>query len=333
MEQKLPGLEQEIQQQEKKTPVGITVLKWSVLAIIILLAAAAVSASVQYSRYVTTTQKGTVVDLTKTDEVSPETMEWLRKAFPDALIRYNVDLDGLLVACDETSLILSDEQGVSAQCLIEAAEELPRMSSLDLSGMSLTIEEYQQLRESYPDAQIKWTVPVLGGLSPDVTVMSVRDMASLRELVAAKEWLPALTRVDMTGTPLTTEELRELRAEAPFYGFDVDWNITVYGQIYDYDTTSVTLSGAHITDLTELYRLSGLSELTLDGVSVSDLSPLLSITTLESITLKNMEVDGIGVLGNMYWLGSFFVKNTNVSQDQLNDLQRSLPECIIMKIS
>lgn len=332
MEQKLPGLDMENAAQEKKTPVSITVLKWGVLALVILLAAAAVSLSVMYSRYVSTSEKGTVIDLTGGEEISRSQMDWLRKTFPDALIRYNIDLDGMQVACDETSLTLTDADGVSVQRLIEASEQLPRMSALDLTGLSVSFEEYAQLGESYPDAQIKWTVPVLGGLSPDVTVMSVNDMASLRELAAAKKWLPSLTRVDMTGAMLTTEELRELSVDAPFYGFDVDWKITVYGQNYDFDTTSITLTGAHITDLSELYRLPMLADLTLDGVSVTDLSPLTAITTLESITLKNMEVDGIGVLGSMYWLGSFFVKNTNVSNGQLSDLQRRLPECIIMMI-
>jgi len=206
------------------------------------------------------------------------------------------------------------------------------MSSLNLVELSVSGEEYEQLRQSFPYAEIRWTVPVVGGVSPDVTELSVSDMASLREVAAAKKWLPRLKLVDLTGAVLTDDELRELSVDAPFYGFDVDWKITVYGQNYDYDTTSVTLGGAHITDLSELYRLPALAELTLDGVSVTDLSPLIAIPTLESITLKNMEVDGIGVLGNMYWLGSFFVDNTNVSRGELNELQRSLPECIIMEL-
>ncbi len=332
MEQKFSGLEKEIPAPEKKPGIAAKILKWGALALVVALAAAAVITSVEYSRHVTTTQKGTVIDLTDKGELSRSEMDWLRKAFPDALIRYNVAIGDLIIACDETALTLTDGQGVSVQQLADAAEKLPWMSSLDLTGMSMSFEDYEQIRQSYPDARVQWTVPVLGGLSPDVTVLSVSDMASVRELAAAKKWLPALTRVDMTGTPLTNDELRELSVDAPFYGFDVDWTITVYGQICDYDTTSITLSGGHITDLSELHRLPSLSELTLDGVSVTDLSPLTSITTLQSITLKNMEVDGIGVLGNMYWLGSFFVKNTNVSWDQLNALQSSLPECIVMMI-
>lgn len=332
MEQKFPLPETESTAPEKKTSVGVKILKWSLLAVVILLAAAAVSASVQYNRYVSTTQKGTVIDLTGRSEISQGSMDRLRKLFPDALIRYNVDLGGLQVACDETSLTLTDAEGVTAQMLIDAAEELPRISSLNLTGLDVSFDEYEQLRQSFPNAKIQWTVPVLGGLSPDVTVLSVNDMTSLRELAAAKKWLPLLTRVDMTGAVLTTDELRELSVDAPFYGFDVDWSITVYGQNYDYNATSVTLSGAHITELSELKRLPTLAELTLDGVSVSDLSPLTSFTTLESITLKNMSVDDISVLGDMYWLGGFYVKNTNVSRDQLNALQRRLPECIIMMI-
>ncbi|MBE6758930.1 MAG: hypothetical protein E7554_02430 [Ruminococcaceae bacterium] len=332
MENKVPVTEKEISVQNEKKGTAGKIIRWVVLGIVVLLAAAAVSASVQYARYVTTTEKGTVVDLTGVEEISESKMDLVRKLFPDALILYNVDLGGLSIPCNQTDLTITDAQGVSAQRLIEAASELPWVSSLNLTGLSVSCEEYEQLRQAYPYAKIQWTVPVLGGLSPDVTVLSANDMASVRELAAAKKWLPALTRVDLTGAVLTDDELRELSVDAPFYGFDVDWSITIYGQQFDYDTTSVRLSGAHITDLSQLSRLPALSELTLDGVSVTDLSPLTSFTMLESITLKNMEVDGIGVLGNMYWLGSFFVDNTNVSRGELNELQRSLPECIIMEL-
>jgi|GEM_PF-1981916 len=332
----LSGLPEEIKamleaEENKKSSPTAKIIKGAVLGLVIILAALAVSASVIYSRYVTVEDGQRIIDLTSR-EVSSGDAERLRERFPDAQVLYNVDIGGLLVRNDETSLTLTDGQGVTADGLIAAAAELPCITQLNLLGLTVSIEQYEALCAAFPRAKIEWVIPVAGGLSPDVIGLQVKDMDTLRQVLGALKYMPGLTRIDLSGVYLTAADAEEILAAERTYGVEIIWSVIVAGEALPYNTTSLTLSGPGVTDLTELYRLPMLAELTLDGVSVTDLSPLVSITTLESITLRNMSVEGIDVLGNMHWLGSFFVKNTNVTYAQLNALQRRLPECIIMRI-
>lgn len=324
-------LQSMIENENRKSPPAVKLLKGAVLAVVIALAALAVYASVMYAKYVSVEDGVRVIDLTG-ESVSSGDVVRLRERFPDSRILYDVDLGGVRVRNDVTSLTLTDSQQVSADTLIAAAEQLPAVTALNLSGLTVSIEQYEALRQAYPRAQVQWTVPVAGGLAPDVIALQIKDMDTLRQVLAAKDYLPRLAQLDMSGVQLSAADAAEVAAAESSYGLEIIWSVFVAGRALPYNTTSLTLSGGEITDLTELYRLPMLAEVTLDGVGVSDLSPLSSITTLESITLRNMSVDSIEPLGNMYWLGSFFVKNTNVSYAQLNALQRRLPECIIMMI-
>lgn len=336
MDNKLPELEAELLVQkrtlEKEQSVGVKIIKWAALGLLIVIAAAAVTVSVLYNRFVFGENGRWIVDLTGRESVEQGELDWLARNFPDAEVRYDVDLGGLRVENTVTSLVLTDLQGVTAEDLLAESDRLPGLKTLNLTGLSVSIEQYERLRLAWPEAAISWTVPVAGGLSPDTVEMNLDDMNTLREIAAAKKYLPKLARIYMNGAALSDSEIRELAAQSDSYGFEVIWNVTVAGQQLPYDTTSLTLTGSHITDLTELYRLPLLAELTLDGIGTGDLSPLVSITTLEGITVRNMQVDGIGMLGQMDWLGAFYAKNTNITYAQLYELQRQLPECIVMMI-
>jgi len=318
--------------EDVSSPVWVRIVKWTALGLVILLAAAAVVLSVLYNRFVTAEDGHWVIDLTGRQNVEQEHIDWLTERFPDAELHYEVDLGGLKVPNTAAAITLTDQQGVSADALIAAADRLTALNTINLTGLTVTTEQYDRLRLAYPGAAITWMVPVAGGLSPDVIEMNLDDMDTLRQIAEAKKYLPKLTRIYMDGQNLSSEEVRELAAGAGSYGFEVIWNVTVMGQTMPYDTTSLTLTGPGVTDLTELYRLPMLAELTLDNIGTGDLSPLVSITTLEGLTVRNMNVNGIDVLGQMDWLGAFYAKNTNLTYGQLNALQRQLPECIVMMI-
>ncbi len=329
------GLPKELQdmiiEDNKKSHPAVRLLKGAMLLLVIALAAYAVWLSVMYSRYVSVEDGVRVIDLTGTQVSSGDILR-LQERFPDSRVLYNVELGGIRVRCDAESLTLTDTHGVSAPRLIEAAQQLPAVTALDLTGMTLSAGEYEAVREAYPRAKVQWTIPAAGGLSSDVIALQVKDMDTLRQVLAHMKYLPALRQLDMVGVSLSPADAAEIHTAEEQYGVKIIWSVTVAGKAMPYNTTSITLSGAGITDLSELQQLPMLAEVTLDGVGVTDLTPLAAISTLESITLKNMKVDGIAVLGTMPRLGSFFVKNTNVTYAQLNDLQRRLPECIIMMI-
>jgi len=322
---------------EKKTSAAVMLLKGVVLLLVIGLAAAAVTACLLYTKYVSVEDGTWIIDLTGTKDVAQSDVEWLEERFPNADVRYMVELGGLRVENTVTDLTLTDAQEVAPDRLVEAASQLPGIVRLNLTGLSVSVEQYEAIRAAYPEAEVNWIVPVAlgGGLTADAIVVRPADVAQLRELATVLDYLPNLEQIDMTHAELTDAELAELEGMAlqlEPQGIRLTWLITAAGQRYARDTTEVTLSGAYdASDLAELQRLPCLASVTLDGIQTSDLSPLVSITTLESITIRNMDVDDITVLGQMKWLGSVFVKNTNVTWAQLNRLQEQLPECIIMK--
>lgn len=303
-----------------------------ILTVVIVLAAVMVMACVLYTKYVSSEDGEWVIDMTG-EEVASEDIRWLSERLPDARIIYSVDLGGMQVENDVTALTLSDQQDVSVDRLIEAAAELPGIVSLNLTALSITPEQHDRLCAVYPEAEILWLVPVNGQrLGPETAELALSSMAELRGVLEIRAYLPKLRRIDMTGAVLTPGEQQELMECIAAHGdIDIPWSVTVAGKNYPWDTTSVRLTGVHITDLSELYRLPLLNELTLDGIGTGDLSPIVSISTLESLTVCNMNVDDVMVLTDMYWLGAFYVKNTNVTQAQLNRLQDELPQCIMMK--
>lgn len=321
-----------IQNEPKGSSAGAKLLKGILLILILALAAAAVAACVLYTEYVTQEDGAWIVDLTGR-EVSREHIEFLEDTFPNIVVRRTVDLGGIKIDNDTHSLTLTDAQGVTAESLINAAEQLPAITSLNLTGLSLSVNQYERLREAYPDAKITWLVPLGSGrIEPDTEALQLGTMEELREVLSMLNYLPMLHDIDMTGAYLTAADRAELALCRDAYGMDIIWNVTVAGTVYPWDTDSVTLSGSQVTDLTALQELTMLRELTLDGIGTGDLSPLASVTTLESITVRNMDVDDVSVLGSMYWLGSFFVKNTNITYAQLGSLQDQLPDCIIMML-
>lgn len=338
MNNRIPGLESGLQGEKKKSSGAAKAIKWIALSVIILLAAAMVTASVLYTRFVSVEEGVWIIDLTDLEGMEQEDVDRLRERFPDAVVRRSVDLGGMQVDNDITSLTLNDSQGVSADRLIEAAEELTAVRALNLTGLSVSYEQYERLREVYPEAEIKWTVPVtaFGGLATNTVMVRPESLAALREVVAAVDYLPLLTDISMTDAQLADSELAEVKVLAEQLaakGIEVTWGIRVAGENYPHNTTEVRFTGAcDAAALAELSRLPYLESLTLDNITTGDLSPVTSITTLESLTVCNMNIDDVMVLAGMDWLGAFYVKNTNVTQAQLNRLQDELPECIIMML-
>ncbi len=337
MNNRIPGLNNEaVTEKEEAGSRTAKIIKWSVLALVILLASSMVAVSVLYTRFVSVEDGQWIIDLSEVENVDRREIERIEQRFPDAVVLSKVDLGGMKVDNTIDRLTITDSQGVAAERLVEAAEELPCLKLLNLTGLSVSTEQYEQLREAYPDAQIQWVVPVLKpeGLSTDTARLELSSMSELHEIMAVLHYLPKLSYISIVGVPLNDAEhieVKQLSEQLSARNILLEWGITVAGQSYDRNTSDIRFAGNYDAgDLAELCRLPCLASLTLDGIQTGDLSPLTSITTLESITICNMNVDDIMVLAQMDWLGAVYVKNTNVGWTQLNRLQDELPECIMM---
>lgn len=314
------------QTSEKK---GVSAVKIILLSVVILLAAAAVTTSVLYSRYCKLEDGAMVVNLSGCG-YGDERINKLREKYPDVVFEWDVKIGNRTIVGDTTALELSDSDGASAEQLVAAAPALPQITSLKLSGMALSVDQYEAVRTAYPNAAVEWTVPTAGGIPHDADSASLSDMADFRELVGMLGYLPRMRRVDMTAAQITLEDSEYLANLCTVLQLDVIWTVSVFGQSMRSDTTTLELSGEGITDLSELRYLPRLSSVSISSIATGDLSPLCSVKSLIAIRVSDVAISDFSVLQSMTWLKSVVLHNTGVTRAQAAALENAVSGCIVM---
>lgn len=302
------------------------------LIVVLIITAAAVGLCIFKARFCAASEDGgQLLDL-RGCNVSDERFAELTGRYPDVELLCEVQLGKQTVRSDITMLTLTDEDEADCEQLIAAAPRFIKLSSIDLSGMTLSAEQYEAVCAAYPHIHVKWLIPAAGGLESSVKTLTINDMEMFRQVIALKSYLPALESIDMTGFVAGDAESRELLDCMATYGLDIKWSVSVCGQHLPRDATSVTLTGEAVTDLSELSRLPKLDDLTLDGIGTGDLSPLASMDTLLGLVVRDTQIQDVTVLSGMTQLQSCLFDNAGVTRQQLNELQRALPDCIIMNL-
>lgn len=143
------------------------------------------------------------------------------EAHPAQDVRYTVPLGGLAVGSGVTALTL-EPGSFSLDGLTESLRCLPSLTQITLSRTTLTAEEIAQLRESFPERTIRYTVPLLGrelGEHTRTLDLSAMPGEALDEAIAALRLLPVLERVELTdpegGNTLGREEVKTLQDAFP----------------------------------------------------------------------------------------------------------------------
>ncbi len=120
--------------------------------------------------------------------------------------------------------------------------------------------------------------------------------------------LTALRRLDLSGTKVSDmEPLANLTA-----------------------LESIHLFGTSVSDLKPLANLTALEWLFLSGDKVSDVEPLANLTALKWLFLFDTSVSDLTPLTHLAALRSLHLKNTNASENAINALRNTLPECDIV---
>lgn len=116
----------------------------------------------------------------------------------------------------------------------------------------------------------------------------------------------------------------------------------IYVQLSDAETTDLTplarlsgleyldLSYAWVRDLTPLGELSNLEVLRLYCANdVADLTPLAGLTNLKVLTLDHTQIQDLSPLFDLKHLEHVSLECTPIAQEQVEELQASLPNCHI----
>jgi hypothetical protein len=148
---------------------------------------------------------------------------------------------GIKTYTAETKTIDISGEHITFEELRGAAPGLPGVKKLRLGLTPFSKEELEELTALFPDAEISWSVEVLGEtVSSDTETLSYPEIKSedVPALCAALEKLPGLETLELIpakgATPLTTEELRRISAAAP--GARIDCVFSLYGKLAGPDT-------------------------------------------------------------------------------------------------
>ncbi|MCH7725853.1 MAG: leucine-rich repeat domain-containing protein [Planctomycetes bacterium] len=90
------------------------------------------------------------------------------------------------------------------------------------------------------------------------------------------------------------------------------------------------LDDTPVRDLTTLAKLTSLQVLDLDNTQVSDLAPLAELQNLEWLNIRRTQVSDLTPLANLTSLQKLWLDNTPVSEEHVERLQQTLPNCEIV---
>ena len=91
------------------------------------------------------------------------------------------------------------------------------------------------------------------------------------------------------------------------------------------------LTDTNISDINCITRLPDLSWLELEGTAVEDISPIGNMRQLEFLNLQRTNVVDIAPLAGLGTLEAVLLSSPPVSQKAISELQKSLPDCEIVK--
>ena len=199
-----------------------------------------------------------VADLRNTG-LTPEQYDQLRTALPNCEILWLVPFQGDYLDLDTTSLTLSaiTEEEMSLLAY------LPKLQTIDMTACT-DVDAILKVKDLYPQCEIQWMVPFQGKSVPhdvkELTVSSLtqEDMKAFQHFTAL-ESLDALECTDL-------DMIWELRQQYP--QLNAQWQVTIQGNTYAQDTTSLELADATFDELmAQLKHLPQLETVKLTGTT------------------------------------------------------------------
>ena len=97
------------------------------------------------------------------------------------------------------------------------------------------------------------------------------------------------------------------------------------------ELSSLSLQNTQVSDVGPLARLTKLECLWLDPSGVNDVKPLAGLTQLRILSLGFTQVSDVSPLTKLSNLKVLYLSHTQVSEEQVKELQQTLPKCVIRK--
>lgn len=161
----------------------------------------------------------------------------LQQALPNCTVDWAVHM-GMKAFSPATQQLQLDGSGVTCEELTEKLSLFPDLKSVELTEFLLSGAEKTALLERYPAVSFVWTVEVSGkSVLNTVTELSFSGQpVDAASLVAAAEFLPDVTSLDLVGSGCSVEELLAIRDA---YGCEISADLSLYGVEFDTGVTEL----------------------------------------------------------------------------------------------
>ncbi len=144
--------------------------------------------------------------------------------------------------------------------------------TLDLRSERISAETYRELTDTFPDAEILWSVP-LGNRSFDCTSSSVSISSWSDSVLQNLAYFRDLRYIDASEAALTEEQYLALRAAAP--DCVILWSVPIGGTSYRSDSESIVLNALSADDIPLFGYLPALREA--DARAVADYASIAEL--------------------------------------------------------
>lgn len=169
----------------------------------------------------------------------------LREKYPALKLEWQVPL-GSTEYLDSATEIAVDDISITPDALREALRYLPEAQTVSFPACPWSETEKGALRAEFPNITFVWPVAILGDTYPsDIAELSFAgrtfseaDVAELSEKLAS---LPKLTRVDLTGTGVTVEQMTPVCEKYP--AVDFAFTFELYGVPISTEDTLLDFTG------------------------------------------------------------------------------------------
>lgn len=170
----------------------------------------------------------------------------LQSAYPAVEVIYTVTVCGEVVRENAAEVTISGEDATS---LMAAIPYLPKLQKVDAFGCS-DYETLNRIRVTYPELELRYTVPIGGKAWPsETTRLTVHD-ADGDELQRMLPYFPELTDVTLTGTIPDRETVYQMMSQYSTVTFH--WEFTVHGVATSSTATELILSNIPMESVEEV---------------------------------------------------------------------------------
>lgn len=232
-----------------------------------------------------------------------EIVEWAN-AHPNVEVKYDVEMpNGTVADMNATEISLAGLKDEDINETVSLFKYLPKLSRLNLGSVSMSASSFDRIKETLPEAEMEYTVPILGReLMKDESAVDLTGLKSseVSSCLDKLKFLPNLGTITIGSNATSNGELTWQNVSdiaSTFPNCAVNYDFTVAGISATLKDESMDLSSISSSDVDELVNvLPGMTQLKyvkLGGIGPEDVSRLAAVSNATfdyTLTLCGKEV-------------------------------------------